>query len=423
MKGKFRLFSLWRQVHEEKRVDVSTTAAVKKHTYISRILRFSVTFVGGFVVLTGLISYVFFATPWAMFRLYKAMELVRTQYAGTVAQKKLFDGLLSGAVASLGDRHSTYMNVEDLAAFKQQIGASYAGVGVVIGKNNDGAVVIQMLLDTETPSPAQQAHLRKGDCITAINGVSAAQDSLETIAEKIRGPLGSKVVLTIVRDGVSRQVTLVRQNLQIKMVKGRMIPHSEVAYIRIYGFSENSARDFTQVYVSLRKQGMKKLILDLRNNPGGLVEEAVGVATNFVPKNSTIISFTTTGGKQQRFKAAGTDRTLPIAVLINRQSASASEIIAGDIQDLHLGKVFGTRSYGKGTVQNMYELSSQQAIKLTIAKYHTSSGREIDGTGIIPDQAVPEHSQAVVDETFDAALQWLDPTYKKSGTVTAIPLD
>ena len=168
-----------------------------------------------------------------------------------------------------------------------------------------------------------------------------------------------------------------------------MVDGTDVGYIRVAVFSDGTADDFTKEFTKLREQGMNKLILDLRDNPGGIVEQAVGVASNFVPPNSTIVSYTEQDGKVDQYTAQGTDDPIPIVVLVNENSASASEIVAGAVQDMKLGPIVGVKTYGKGTVQGVFPLSQQSAVKVTVAKYRTTNGREIDGVGIEPDVVVP----------------------------------
>ena len=229
--------------------------------------------------------------------------------------------------------------------------------------------------------------------------------SLEDISKTIRGPVDTTVTLTLGRDGGSQEVAITRRQIHMKTVGGQMIEGTDVGYIRVAIFSENTGEEFTRQYQELRKQGMKRMILDLRNNPGGIVDQAVAVASNFVPKDSVIVSFTSRSGEESEYKANGSGDTIPLVVLINENSASASEIVSGAIQDLKLGPVIGTKSYGKGTVQGVYPIDSDDAIKLTVAKYRTASGREIDGVGIQPDIEVQLQPNDPEDYQYEKALE------------------
>ena len=378
--------------------------------FLGGILVAIVGFVGG----TLMLSYWLFGSAPGMFLVYKTVLLVRQQFAGNVDGPVVLENTLRGIVQSTGDPYSRYFSAREFDAFKKQLSASYGGIGVLLGEGANGRVQVTYLVDTVTPSPAKQAGLQRGDEIIAINKQATTDWTIEKISEAIRGLPGTPVRLTILRQGQKKDVSLTRQALQIKQVKGTLIAGSNVGYIRIFAFGEDSGKEFTQVYRTLRKQGMKMLILDLRNNPGGLIQEAVAVSSNFVPKNSTILSFSLANGKEQTFRAAGTKDLIPMAVLMNKSSASASEIVAGDIQDLHLGKVVGTPSFGKGSVQTVYPLADKGVIKLTIARYKTNKGREIHLQGITPDVVVQEDPLWRQDLPLQAAYRLLSGKKQKA---------
>lgn len=378
--------------------------------FLGGILVAIVGFVGG----TLMLSYWLFGSAPGMLLVYKTVLLVRQQFAGNVDGPVVLENTLRGIVQSTGDPYSRYFSAREFDAFKKQLSASYGGIGVLLGEGANGRVQVTYLVDTVTPSPAKQAGLQRGDEIIAINKQATTDWTIEKISEAIRGLPGTPVRLTILRQGQKKEVSLTRQALQIKQVKGTLIAGSNVGYIRIFAFGEDSGKEFTQVYRTLRKQGMKMLILDLRNNPGGLIQEAVAVSSNFVPKNSTILSFSLANGKEQTFRAAGTKDLIPMAVLMNKSSASASEIVAGDIQDLHLGKVVGTPSFGKGSVQTVYPLADKGVIKLTIARYKTNKGREIHLQGITPDVVVQEDPLWRQDLPLQAAYRLLSGKAQKA---------
>lgn len=337
------------------------------------------------------------------FKLYRTLYVVETYFADSVDKKKLFDGAVKGIVSTLGDKHSVYMAGDEFKDFKDQMSSSYAGIGVYIGSTDEGALIAGVIED----SPASEAELKRGDIIVAIDGTSTIGMKLEDISQKIRGPVDTKVTLTIREDGTDKDVTLTRRQIHMKTVVGQMVEGTKIGYIRIGVFGEDTGSEFTKEYQALREQGMEKFILDLRNNPGGLVDQAVEVAGNFVPQGSTVLSFTGSDGTMKTYTTSGTGDVIPMAVLINENSASASEIVAGDIQDLGLGKIIGVRSYGKGTVQGVYGISDEDAVKLTVAKYHTANGREIDGVGIEPDIEVRLQPNDAVDYQLQKALDVL----------------
>lgn len=352
------------------------------------------------LLLVGLFYY-YTGTPVGFIKFFRTLHVVEQNFPGAVDKQDLLNGALEGIVKKLGDKHSIYLDGDEFQAFSDQTSGSYAGIGVYIGSSDEGTIVAGVMDD----SPAAEAGVQRGDLIQAINGTSTKGMSLEDISKTIRGPVDTTVTLTLGRDGGSQEVAITRRQIHMKTVGGQMIEGTDVGYIRVAIFSENTGEEFTRQYQELRKQGMKRMILDLRNNPGGIVDQAVAVASNFVPKDSVIVSFTSRSGEESEYKANGSGDTIPLVVLINENSASASEIVSGAIQDLKLGPVIGTKSYGKGTVQGVYPIDSDDAIKLTVAKYRTASGREIDGVGIQPDIEVHLQPNDPEDYQYEKALE------------------
>lgn len=369
----------------------------KRTSWLYHIVAWVVSALAAAVLIFMGLSYYFMGDWLGWMKLYRTLYVVETHYADTVDKKTLLDGAMKGIVSTLGDKHSVYMAGDEFQSFQEQMTSSYAGIGVYIGSADEGVLIAGVIDD----SPASEVALKRGDIITAIDGTPTAGMKLEDVSQKIRGPVNTDVVLTIREDGADKEVALTRRQIHMKTVMGQMVEGTNIGYIRIGVFSEDTGKEFTKEYQSLREQGMEKMILDLRNNPGGLVDQAVEVAENFVPQGSTVVSFTSSDGNTQTYTASGTGDTIPMAVLINENSASASEIVAGAVQDLGLGKIIGVRSYGKGTVQGVYGISNDDAVKLTVAKYHTANGREIDGAGIEPDIMV----QLQPNDTTDYQLQ------------------
>ena len=352
------------------------------------------------LLLVGLFYY-YTGTPVGFIKFFRTLHVVEQNFPGAVDKQDLLNGAWEGIVKKLGDKHSIYLDGDEFQAFSDQTSGSYAGIGVYIGSSEEGTIVAGVMDD----SPAAEAGVQRGDLIQAINGTSTKGMRLVGISKTIRGPVDTTVTLTLGRDGGSQEVAITRRQIHMKTVGGQMIEGTDVGYIRVAIFSENTGEEFTRQYQELRKQGMKRMILDLRNNPGGIVDQAVAVASNFVPKDSVIVSFTSRSGEESEYKANGSGDTIPLVVLINENSASASEIVSGAIQDLKLGPVIGTKSYGKGTVQGVYPIDSDDAIKLTVAKYRTASGREIDGVGIQPDIEVQLQPNDPEDYQYEKALE------------------
>lgn len=349
-------------------------------------------------------SYYYTGSPTGFFKLVRTFSIVESRYAGEIDKEKLLNGALEGIVAKLSDKHSIYLDGDNYASFANQTSASYAGVGIYLGKNDQGPFVVEVVDD----SPAKEAGIQRGDVIIAIDGKPANEMDIEQIAQDIRGPVGSTVTLVLSHKGTEYTKELVRSQIQLKTVGGQLIPGTDIGYIRVAIFSEKTGKEFTDLYQSLRQQGMGKMILDLRNNPGGLVDQAVTVSSNFVPPHSTIVSYVDRSGKETDFTADGTVDRIPMVVLINENTASAAEIVAGAVQDLKIGTIVGVKSYGKGTVQGIYPIDEGNAVKLTVAKYKTANGRFIDGVGIEPDVVVPLQANDTTDKQFEKAYEILN---------------
>ncbi len=356
-----------------------------------------------FLLLAGLFAY-YTGSPTGFIKFFRTLHLVETNYPGAVDKQELLNGALEGIVSKLGDKHSIYLDGDDFQAFSDETSGSYAGGGVYIGTSDDGVLVAGVMDD----SPAQAAGLQRGDLILAVDGKPTQGMPLEDVSKAVRGPEGTSVTLTIGRDGTTQDYTIERKKIKIQTVAGHMVEGTNIGYIRVAVFSENTGEEFTKEFQRLKGEGMQKMILDLRNNPGGLVDQAVAVCNNFVPPDSVIVSFTSRSGEESEYKADGTDERIPMVVLINGNSASASEIVAGCIQDLKLGTIVGTKSYGKGTVQGVYPLDKAGALKLTVAKYKTTNGREIDGVGIVPDVEVNLEPNDTTDLQYQKALEILE---------------
>lgn len=348
-------------------------------------------------------SYTYTGDSLGFMKMIRILQLIETNYAGHVPREELFHGAMEGIVAKLGDKHSLYLDGEQFKEFTQQMTGSFAGIGVYISSAEEGALINGIIED----SPAREQGLQRGDLIVAIDGKSTAGMKLEDVSGSVRGPEGTSVAVTIRRDGHDTEYTFTRRSIHVQTVGGQLVEDTDIGYIRVAIFSETTGDEFTKKYNELKEQGMKKMILDLRDNPGGLVDQATAVASNFVPPNSTIMSYTDSTGNDKSYTAEGTTDTMPMVVLINENSASASEIVSGDVQDLGLGTIVGVKSYGKGTVQGVYTVGDDTALKLTVAKYKTAKGRQIDGTGITPDVIVELHPNDTVDYQLEKALDIL----------------
>ena len=322
-------------------------------------------------------------------KLLRAMDVVRSRYIEEVSPETLMNGAIRGMVKSLNDPYSIYMDAKMYKEFRLETEGSFSGVGIVISVKDKQLTVVAPIEGT----PGEKAGIRSGDQIVKIDGQDTKDLALDEAVGKIRGKEGTDVVLTLQRGDTVKDFTLTRANIQIKTVAGKMLP-DQIAYIRLSMFNEQTAGDFAKQYDALESQGMKALILDLRDNPGGLLDSSVKVSGKLVPKGP-VVSVVTRDGQTETHTSSLPAVKYPLVVLVNGGSASASEIVAGAVQDTNSGTLIGTKTFGKGSVQSIMRLSNETAIKLTIAKYATPKMRFINGIGITPDIVVeiPENTE------------------------------
>jgi carboxyl-terminal processing protease len=327
-----------------------------------------------------------------------AFERVRSQYVEEVTDEQLVEAAINGMLTSL-DPHSSYMDKKSFSDMRIQTKGEFGGLGIEVTQENGVVKVIAPMDDT----PAAKAGVQPGDYITHLDGQPIVGLSLNEAVEKMRGPVGSPIKLTIRREKVAEAVmlTLNRASIKVQSVRSRL--EGSIGYIRISAFNEQTQPGLDKAITKIKEQAGAKLagyVLDLRNNPGGLLDQAISVSDTFLEKGREIVSTRGRGGKEsERYAAKPGDASqgLPIVVLINGGSASASEIVAGALQDHKRAIILGTQSFGKGSVQTVIPLQGQQtAMRLTTSRYYTPSGRSIQQLGIIPDIEV---QQARVEET------------------------
>ena len=314
-------------------------------------------------------------------------ERVRSEYVEEVTDEQLIEAAIDGMLTSL-DPHSSYLNKKNFADMRVQTKGEFGGLGLEVTSENGFVKVISPMDDT----PAARAGVQPGDFITHLNGEQIVGLPLNDAVEKMRGPVGSDIKVTIRRLNVNEpiQLNLTRASIKVQSVRSRV--EQNVGYIRISSFNEQTQPGLDKAMTKLKEQLGNKLVgyvLDLRNNPGGLLDQAVSVSDTFLDKGREIVSTRGRGGKEgDRYTAKAGDAAdgLPLVVLINGGSASASEIVAGALQDHKRAIVLGTQSFGKGSVQTIIPLQGQQsAMRLTTSRYYTPSGRSIQQLGITPD--------------------------------------
>lgn len=314
-------------------------------------------------------------------------ERVRSEYVEEVSDEDLISAAINGMLTSL-DPHSSYLDKKSFADMRVQTKGEFGGLGIEVTQENGIVKVISPMDDT----PAAKAGVQAGDYITHLNDESIMGLGLNEAVEKMRGPVGSSLKVTIRRGDLSQPInlTMIRASIKVQSVRFRV--EDNVGYVRISSFNEQTQPGLDKAIASIKAQLGDKLIgyvLDLRNNPGGLLDQAVSVSDTFLEKGREIVSTRGRGGKEgDRYVAKPGDATggLPLVVLINGGSASASEIVAGALQDHKRAIILGTQSFGKGSVQTIIPLQgNQSAMRLTTARYYTPSGRSIQQLGITPD--------------------------------------
>ncbi len=331
------------------------------------------------------------------------MTVIRSDYVEEPKTKDLIYGALKGMLASL-DPHSQFMDPDTYNEIKVETEGSFGGLGIEI-TIKDGLLTIISPLDG---TPAQKAGLKPGDKIVKIDGELTRDITLVDAVKKLRGKPGTKVALTILREDVGKlmEVELTRDIVRIESVKDGLMLEDHIVYIRISEFQENTGRDLEQALKKLESQKIEGLVLDLRNNPGGLLDVSAEVAEEFIPVGSMVV-YTKGRIKSQdlefKAKAASPRLDFPMVVLINDGSASASEIVAGALQDHGRAILMGVKSFGKGSVQTVIPLKDGSALRLTTSKYYTPKGRSIHGEGIMPDivveqEAAPEQKKPEEEE-------------------------
>lgn len=334
----------------------------------------------------------------ATLKFFRALQVVHSRYIEDVPVSTLMEGAVRGMVRSMGDPHSIYFDGKMFKEFQVETEGAFGGIGVVVGMKDNLLTVISPVEGT----PGEQAGIKSGDQILKIDGEDIKSLALDEAVAKIRGPKGTQVELTLRNaKGETRTVSLTRSTIQLKTVAGKML-REDVGLIRIAMFNEHTGDDFVKKLNELEAAGMKSLVLDLRDNPGGLLDQAVVVSRHLVPKGP-IVSVVMKDGSRETHTSSLEKTKFPLVVLVNQGSASASEIVAGAVQDTQAGTLVGTKTYGKGSVQTVIRMDSDTAIKLTIAKYLTPAGRSINGIGIEPDVVLPLDEE--VDNQLERAIE------------------
>ncbi len=293
--------------------------------------------------------------------------------------------LYAGMAAGVGDRYTYYLPEEDLEQYLENTSGSFDGVGIVVFTTQEGEIVVSQVMEGQ---PAQKAGILAGDVIIGVDGEDIRGKHLSDVAAKIRGAVGTEVTLKVLRSstGETLEMTMGRAAVVMESVSSRMV-QGNIGYISLNGFKENTAEQFKTALSSLQEQGMKGLILDLRDNPGGLVRSVYEIGEELLPEGTMVYTLDNQE-KRSDLKCDGAYLDIPLVVLVNENSASASEILAGAVKDMERGKLVGTQTFGKGLVQRLFTLPDGSGLNVTIQKYYTPKGTSIHGVGITPDEKV-----------------------------------
>lgn len=340
----------------------------------------------------------------------EVLSQIQKHYVEEVKPKDLVQGAIRGMLSTL-DPHSAYMTPEMYKEIQVETRGEFGGVGIQIGIKDNRLAVIAPIEGT----PAQKAGIRAGDFIIKVNDETTKDLTLLDAVQRMRGAKGTKVTLTIQRDGTPEPLvfTLVRDIIKIESVKSKVI-EDNIGYVRLTQFQESTAKDLSRVIKKYREQKTQATILDLRNNPGGLLTSAVEVSEQFVGPSKLIVSIKGRDGRKDEYVSRSKEpaEDTPMIILVNEGSASASEIVAGALQDWGRAVVVGTQTFGKGSVQTIVPLADGSGLRLTTAKYYTPKGRSIQTTGIAPDIVVkpkPVPAAKPAEKEGEAAQKLKDP--------------
>ena len=352
-------------------------------------------------------------------QLVQVVALVKANFLWDVEIGQLIEGAITGLVESLGDQYSAYMNAEKFQELQRHIQGSFGGIGIYVGVREGNITVIAPIEGT----PAAKAGIKAGDVIAKINGKATVNMDIDEAVSLMKGEPGTEVKVSIERPGQEKplEFTLVREIINVPTVAGEILPQNpDIAYLRISMFASNTDEALSKELEMLEEKGFKGLIIDLRDNPGGDLQSVVNIAGYFVPAGP-IVHIVDNNNNFQTFSAPGNNLEIPLVVLINGGSASASEILAGAIKDTKTGTLIGTNTFGKGIVQSIYFLNEGAGLKLTTAKYLTPNKNDIHEKGIAPDIVVelPEYApgqEFVEDTQLKKAIEVLEREFSlKSG--------
>lgn len=340
-------------------------------------------------------------------QLSKFRSVIDKYYLWDVDDEKLKTGAIKGYIEGLGDPYTEYISKEDMKSYTENIMGNFVGIGIYMVKNTDANLV--EVLSPIKNSPAEKAGIQPGDLIKKVNGIEYTADDLNTMSEKIKGEEGTTVNIEILRGTETLTFNIKRETIKVNQIEGEVL-EGDIGYIQVPSFDEYTSKDFKAKFEELQKQNIKSLIIDLRNNGGGIVAEALGIADMAADKGSVLL-YTVDKNNNEKTEKSNNNPiiNMPIVILVNENTASSSEILSGALKDLGKATIIGTKTYGKGVIQNILTLDDGSGIKITSEEYQTPKRNKIHKIGIEPDIVVelPETVKNVlnVDRSEDTQLQ------------------
>lgn len=336
-------------------------------------------------------------------------KYIEEKYLEEVDEEALTEGAYAGMVEALGDPYSSYFTIEEYESLSQDNAGTYVGIGIVMQQDPDlGTITVVRCYEG---APGEKAGIKVGDIIYKLNDEIVTADDMSDVAQTIKNSGEEGAHLTLIREGESDyiEVDVVPEEVELPVVAHEML-EDNIGYLAIYEFKESTLHQYQEAFEDLESQGMERIIIDLRNNPGGLMTSVTGILNTILPEGTIVYTQDKYGNRKDYVGEGETPLEIPMVVLVNEYSASASEIFAGAVRDYEIAKLVGTQTYGKGVVQNIFSLGDGTALKLTIANYYTPNGVNINGEGLEPDVEVeldltPQEDGTIVDNQLEAAIE------------------
>ena len=330
-------------------------------------------------------------------------SVLESKYISEIDEEALINGAIKGYVNAAGDIYTEYFTKEEMEDFSAEIEGNYVGIGVYMIQNTENNTI--MVLYPIKGSPAEEVGLKTGDIIKKVNGVTCTGEDFDTISTKIKGKEGTKVTLEIQRKDKILTFEIERRKIDLYPIESEVLDNN-IGYINITSFDSDCANDFKTVYNNLAKSNIKGLIIDLRNNGGGIVSEALEIADYILDKNCIMLITVNKEGKEEIEKSTKKPIVnVPVVVLVNENTASASEILAAALKENGKATIVGEKTYGKGVIQELLELQDGSGIKVTTEEYYTPKRNKINGIGITPDVEIYSSVDIIVDREKDTQLQ------------------